>query len=290
MLSFLVGSTAHAPREVRWWMKSTSLDNNLALISEHPGTVTGIYTYVGASVGDNGKFTIGNDDAWLAAHLGPYRARNLTVTPALGLTDAAVTSGLGEANVAQVAAFAKRINASGLMLDYEPKVSDASLARAYASYVRAFSQAMHSVGLQGEMCVSDWGILDGHTVPEGYGLYATTGVDRMMSMAGTYFGTNLTKNRYNFELERAQGVGFDQLAVGLGTMIDEPCPTGPAKWQYNWTEAKLRNFVGYVQQAGTRYVDIWRADIDNEGNCTAQYYFDVARDFLAGRPVNRSSE
>lgn len=281
---------ANTAREVRWWMKSTGLDNNLALINKHPDAVTGIYTYVGAGVGDDGKFSCGNDEAWLAAHLAPYRARNLTVTPALGLTDAAVTSGLAEANVAEVAAFAERINVTGLMLDYEPQTSVASLARAYASYVRAFSHAMQAVGLQAEMCTSDWGILDGHTVPEGYGLYASTGVDRMMSMAGTYFGTNLSKNRYNFDLERAQGVTLDQLAVGVGTMIADGCATGPGKWNYNWTEAKLRDFVSYVQKADTRALDIWRADIDNEGDCTEPYYFDVAAAFLAGRPVNGTIE
>ena len=37
--------------------------------------------------------------------------------------------------------------------------------------------------LRGEMCTAAWGILDGHTVPEGYNIYAKTHVDRMMSMS-----------------------------------------------------------------------------------------------------------
>ena len=105
-----------------------------------------------------------------------------------------------------MAAFARKINASGLMLDYEPSTCDPVRARAYASYVAALTGAMHAVGLAAEMCVSDWGILDGHSVREGYGLYASTGLDRMMSMAGTYFGSNLTKNRGNVEKEIEQGV------------------------------------------------------------------------------------
>eukprot|EP01052_Picozoa_sp_SAG31_P042041 SAG31_NODE_6551_length_1981_cov_0.868757_3_plen_77_part_00 len=53
---------------------------------------------------------------------------------------------------------------------------------------------MHAVSLKAEMCVSDWGILDGHFLSNGtscsgpdcgYGVYAQTGVDVMMSMAGT---------------------------------------------------------------------------------------------------------
>ena len=40
---------------------------------------------------------------------------------------------------------------------------------------------------------------------ESYGVYAKTGVDTMMSMAGTYYGTNLSKNKHNVELELDQG-------------------------------------------------------------------------------------
>ena len=97
----------------------------------------------------------------------------------------------------QVAAWAKDINVSGVMLDFEPETSNATWVRAYAAYVKALSDAMHRVGLLCEMCISDWGILDGHTIDEGYGIYAAAGVDRMMSMAGTYYGTNVSKNEAN---------------------------------------------------------------------------------------------
>ena len=104
----------------------------------------------------------------------------------------------------------------------------------------------------------------------------------MMSMAGTYFGTNLTKNRYNVDLEIKQGVSLSQLAVGVGTMIDPNCVTGPAKWDYNWTESKLTDFVGFVESRSISKLYFWRADIDDEGECTRPYYFDVARRWLAG--------
>ena len=228
-------------------------------------------------------------------------------------------------SVDDVAAWAKSINVSGVMLDYEPDTSNATSeaarnprpacdpprplnelsrrwVRAYAAYVAALTESMHAVGLRAEMCISDWGILDGHTVPEGYGAYrrparnsvwwsprtvadrryAATGVDRMMSMAGTYFGTNLTRNEYNVDLELSQGASLDQTAVGVGTMISENCSTGPAKWDYNWTEAGLRDFVNFVEEKGIEHLDFWRADIDNEGDCTEAYYFDVAAEFLAG--------
>ena len=42
----------------------------------------------------------------------------------------------------------------------------APLARLYAEYVGNLSAAMHAVGSSAEMCTSDWGILDGHLLPE----------------------------------------------------------------------------------------------------------------------------
>jgi hypothetical protein len=45
----------------------------------------------------------------------------------------------------------------------------------------------------------------------------------MMSMASTYFGTNLTKNMYNVEREMEQGVSLGQLAVGVGSTTSLSC-------------------------------------------------------------------
>ena len=161
---------AALPREARWWMSSGKLQSNLNFIHAHPGTITGLYTYVGLSVAANGSLLVGHDDAWIAANLAPYLALGLTVTPALGLSDDALYNGTGWQRVADVAAWVKRNNMSGVMLDYEPSTSAAPLARLYAEYVGNLSAAMHAVGSSAEMCTSDWGILDGHLLPEGYGI------------------------------------------------------------------------------------------------------------------------
>ena len=272
----------HGSREVRWWMSSTKLQSNLAFVEAHPGIMTGLYTYVGLAIAANGSMTIPHDDAWLEAHLKPYLDLGLTVTPALALADDALANGTSWRHVDEVAAWAKRNRFSGVMLDYEPHTSAAERVHQYAAFVGNLSRAMHVAGLQAEMCVSSWGILDGHSTPQGYGVYSSTGVDRMMSMAGTYFGTNLTKNFHNVQLELAQGVSVSQLAVGVGTMIQSGCATGPAKWNYNWTEGRLREFVGYLENRSVSRLSFWRADIDDEGECTESYYFDVARRFLGG--------
>ena len=61
-------------------MSSGKLQSNLDFIHAHPGTVTGIYTYVGLSVAANGSLLVKYDDAWIAANLAPYLALGLTVT------------------------------------------------------------------------------------------------------------------------------------------------------------------------------------------------------------------
>ena len=71
-------------------------------------------------------------------------------------------------------------------------------------------------------------------------------------------------------------------------MIDPNCVTGPAKWDYNWTESKLRDFVGFVESRSISKLYFWRADIDDEGECTAPYYyFDVARRCLRAALVSK---
>ena len=291
---------------IRWWMSVTEVENNMALIES--GVVHGLYTYIGAMVWSDGSFTCPHvDDAdWREQNLQPYlslmtdnQSSFSSLTPALALNDTAVRSGAALASVGDVTACALELGVSGFMLDFEPDSSDPALAEAYAAYVAALVEALHGAGLQAEMCVSSWGILDGHTVDGGYGVYAATGVDRMMSMASTYYGTNVSRNEANVELELAQGVSNPgQLSVGIGTMIadgtdgtdrvsgEAPCPTGPAKWDYNWTEARLRSFVlDYLAAppVSAQEIVFWRADIDNEGNCTEPYYFDVAREFLVAQ-------
>ena len=86
-------------REVRWWVNSGKLDDNIELIKAHRNAVTGIYTYIGAGVGSDGAFSCAHNASWFEAHLAPYRALGLTVTPALALADGALTSGDGARRV-----------------------------------------------------------------------------------------------------------------------------------------------------------------------------------------------
>ena len=285
-----------AGRQVNWWMGFGNPTNNLAVIDAHRSSFTGIYTYIGASVEASGTCTFGHNLSETREKFRPYWDRGLTVTPALGLVNASVTSGNAARHVDEVVALAKQLNVTGFMLDFEPDTSDSVWVKAYAEYVGRFSSAMHAAGLTAHMCVAGWGILDGHVLPnhEGYGIYAKTGVDVMMSMSSTYFGKNVTKNIAAVDTELSQGVSLGQLAAGIGTQIDpsiDPtCPKvppmgckTPGGQCYDWSETKLRSFVAALVERNVTTIDMWRADIDAEGFCTEPYYFDVAAKFLEGK-------
>eukprot|EP01052_Picozoa_sp_SAG31_P037861 SAG31_NODE_4959_length_2834_cov_2.184644_1_plen_646_part_00 len=300
-----VGQSGGVPvkRQVRWWTNFENEPQNenamLALIRAHPKSITGVYTYIGAGQGDSGSFSFGhsaatmNNMTWIIEKVALFSKLGISVTPALSFTNASIMSGNALKRVGAVARFAKAAGVSGMMLDFEPATSEIPWVRAYAAYVQGFTKAMHGVGLMAEMCVSDWGILDGHFLRNGtscsgadcgYGVYAQTGVDVMMSMAGTYFGSNLTKNKHNVDLELKQGVSLSQLAVGIGSSVSPDCgpplPRGPNA--YNWTEARLDEFVGYIGGRGVAQLDIWRVDIGAETNCTEPWVLAITEKFLAG--------
>ena len=102
-------------------------------------------------------------------------------------------------------------------------------------------------------------------------------------LVGTYFGTNISKNLENVDKELREGVSLRQLAAGVGTQIDPSlsrCPAvGPMGCKkpggqcYDWTATKLASFVDGLIRRGVRTVDMWRADIDAERDCTEPYFF-----------------
>eukprot|EP01052_Picozoa_sp_SAG31_P042042 SAG31_NODE_6551_length_1981_cov_0.868757_4_plen_111_part_01 len=95
-------------------------------------------------------------------------------------------------------------------------------------------------------------------------------------LGGVDYGSNVSKNEYNVALELKQGVSRSQLAVGVGSAIQPTCPTRvppmgchTAGGQcYNWTAARMSEFVGFIEAKGVTQLDIWRADIDVQTNCT----------------------
>eukprot|EP01043_Picozoa_sp_COSAG02_P044605 COSAG02_NODE_4001_length_5930_cov_20.519122_2_plen_230_part_00 len=189
--------------------------------------------------------------------------KTCAVTPAVSLTNASVMSGTVLAHVTEAATFAKAANVSGLMLDFEPATSEMDWVLAYRtpSTWRPLLWRCMRWGWKSR-CVSATGgflMVTSSKMEKDIIMVYATGVDTMMSMPGTYYGTNLTKNEYNVELELKQGVKLSQLAAGVGSTIREDCPTtvppmgchDPGGHCYNWTE--------------TRYAQVQYSDARNCG-------------------------
>ena len=109
---------------------------------------------------------------------------------------------------------------------------------------------LHKHGVKLGMCVSSWSILTE------FGLYASTGVDAMMSMASTYFGANITRDEEWVAKELAAGVSLRQLHVGIGSTNSVY-----QKWDYKWTETGFQSFVDKLNSGGVQHIDIWRGRI-----------------------------
>ena len=74
----------------------------------------------------------------------------------------------------------------------------------------------------------------------------------------------------------SRAYSLSQLAVGVGTMI-ERIASRARRSGTTWTESKGRDFVGGSSRGCRFRSSTRRADIDDEGECTAPYYFEVAR-------------
>lgn len=282
---FLPAFALSAPdtgRQSRWWFNlhsSAYTHQAVELVKSHRASITGVWSYAGLGLGDDGQLTC--DDTRLAPLIKPLTDLGVTVGVALGVAQKAVESGAALRGASAAAACAARHNLTSLMIDYEPRtnITDAH-AQAYARFVAELSKETHRVGVETAMCISSWSILTK------FGLYAATGVDSMMSMASTYFGKNVASNQEWVSKELAQNVSLSQLAVGIGTMTVDPASE---KWDYQWTETKLRSFVSWLQTRDVQNIDVWRADIDTLNGTTAEYYYHVLAEFLSGTPVPTST-
>jgi hypothetical protein len=286
---------AGAERTSRWWfhsLNSSYTELGTAIVREHLDACTGVYMYMdtfsthgcsyataaGAPCGrfqidGAGKFSSATD-AQIAERVRPYQQLGVTVSVAMDLTTASVLDGSALNGVAAAVSVAVRHNLTSIMLDYEPRTNYTEAhQRAYANLVKALAAGLHEHGLQLDMCISDWSILTA------FGLYAGTGVDRMMSMGSTYSGVNVSRDMMWVEREQAGGVSPAQLAVGVGSVSSTPHPLDPG---YNWTELQLAQFIGWCEQRGVQHLDLWRGDLNtlNPVDGTAKWYYSLLAKFL----------
>ena len=267
---------ASTPKSSRWWFQTHTPEfttQALSIVTKHRTALTGVYIYNGVSVNQSAHLVCPSD-AEIYTKVAPFLLLNLTVGIVVTPSQEPIQNGAIQGPVVQqLAAMAKRNKLSSLMLDYEPKTNITQLhAEAYARFITALTEALHVYGVELDICVSNWSILTR------FFLYASTGVDSMMSMASTYYGNNITANKYWVTSEMQQGVSSSQLRVGIGSTNSIY-----HKWDYKWNRTSFLEFTGWAQKQGVQNIDLWRTDLDslNATGGTAPWIYDELASFLA---------
>ena len=199
---------------------SEFLQQGVELAKQHRASMTGVYMYYGVGINAAGELSAPSV-ADMHTYTGPFLDLGLTASVALGIQQQAVQAGTwrNTSAIQDLVQLAVNTNISSYMIDYEPSTNiTLAHAQAYADFMRELASGLHaaanasgSLYPQLDMCVSSWGILTR------FDLYHATGVDRMMNMASTYFGKDISQNEHWVQQELSQGVTRQQL-VGLVIM------------------------------------------------------------------------
>jgi hypothetical protein len=210
------------------------------------------------------------DDTVMATVVPPFLLLGLSVSGSIWVDPAVMRSGAASEAVPNLTAAAVRHNLSALFVDFEPGgQGDPLLAASLARFMAALAAALHAVGRSAEMAVDAVGILNQ------YALYATAGVDRLMTMA-TYNGwgadgaAGFVRLTSAVDAELQANVSRAQLAVAVGSMIvgerpdgtGTPCPDASGvNLNFQWTPTGLARFVAWLELIGVRHLDVYRCDL-----------------------------
>lgn len=345
-------------RRVNWWFNIFDENTSahvLQVARAHRTALTGVVQWV-----QPGGFTVHGDANWCppgtpvpcAGHvdLPPHAAMVSATRPLheLGLEVGVVFSFLPPAvflmppgspaidrAVDQLAATADTYNLTSLMVDFEGYSNTTgpngtaipafgcteAKAGLLADFLRKLAVRLHAQGRRLGMSI-EMGCIIG---PEPYWkLYAGAGVDYMMSMASTYYGTNVSFNR-DWVQRELSAVPSSKLAVGMGVnpggsqeCVDimkrggswgcpawwgcpgagQPnctCPLGGAKG-YNWTSPKFEAFARWVgESTPILELDLFRGDMVRANanpilDCVPPFAYEAMERFLAAAPVKTDDD
>jgi hypothetical protein len=263
-------------RRVNWYLNRNDTSANVAFVTAHRSSLTGVYLCCNAfSFDDGGAFTASASDAEIQAQVSPLAALGLHVYYVVSITDAAVASGAYKASIADAVASAQRNHFEGYVSDYEPS-TNYTLAheQAYATFLGDMTAALHAASpqLSFGVDVAGWGILHAWSV------YAPVGLDVFTSMNPTYSGASLSTDEAFVTGEAEGGIPVDHIAVGISTMLTGDAAANAAT---SWPQSELQTFVSWVGQRGVPQIDVWRSDIDSYAQ-TEPYTFTILEGFLAG--------
>lgn len=268
-------------RGVNWYVASSNVNGNAALLEKHGDAISGAYLCCNfIQFQPNGTLTQRYSDADSSSQISVFTSAFVETWAVGGVAEAAIHTGSWQSGLAEVARVSKLLLQDGLMgiiIDYEPADNyTQSHAAAYGEFLGALSAAI--APLRVGMDIAGWGILG----PSYWPAFMGRGVSRFTSMTPTYDATNVTAD----EVFVAAAQAFfppGAYAVGVGSVLAEghTCGGGDFKWRND----TLPPFIDSVRQQSVEYVDVWRCDIDTHygvpDDLTAPFFFDALAGFLA---------
>ena len=282
LLSVHPSVAAVAPaRRVNWYLSSSEIANNAALIALHGDAITGAYLCCGfGGITANGSWA-SQTTARVLSEMAPITAGAREVWEVSGIAEAAVHSGTWAASGGLDAAVAALVPLAaaglrGLIVDYEPASNfSGAHAAAYGAYLGALAAALAPLGLAVGADIASWGILSRSFWPQ----YTGRGLATFTSMTPTYNADNVSADRA-FVAQALQGLPAGTYEAGLGTVLgSSPCPM-----VYGWTADTLAPFVRWMGEQGVASLAVWRCDIDRSypaPDPTAPWFFAALAEFLA---------
>ena len=257
------------------WYTNTNLDNNKRIYKVNPSVFDGFYFCCGEyEFTGNGKFTFKNSSG-LVPNIDHFRSKVSSIYIHGGiLSDEIFSIDFDDLKPAfkQAAELAQQLNIDGYLVDYEPHSDSKDLAKNYTNFLHEFGTILHKYDVKIGCDIAGWGIL------KYFDLYAKSELDFYTSMTPTYNGNNLTYNE-EYVHNELQYIKPDNLRTGIGSMLT----TYPANhtWYFNWTKSELNTFLNFLKDdVKVPSVDIWRADMDNNGYDTESWFYNDLNSFV----------
>lgn len=259
VLFILLAPSSSAPpirRSVNWYLSSSEIENNAALIADHPDVITGGYLccHYGGITANGSWSSIPTAEA--LAQMKPLTAAGREVWEVSNIAEAAVHSGawargLNDAVVALTPL--AQAGLSGIIIDYEPDDNyTVPHALAFAEYLGALVARLAPLRLAVGVDIADWSILAPHYWP----FYLNHGIARFTSMSPTYDATNVTEDRL-FVSQALAVFPNGSYAAGVGSVLTDNAECVASKMDFNWTAETFAPFVQFMSNTGVQTIDVW---------------------------------
>eukprot|EP01084_Bolivina_argentea_P026327 48952_1 len=260
------------------WYTNTNLANNKRTYEAAPSAFSGFYFCCGQyKFTSDGTFVF-NNSTNLIENINYWRKITNIKTIYIhgGFSDESifnVPSNYLQKQFENAAKVAKEINIDGFLVDYEPHSDDKSLAKKYGQFLKEFQAVLGKQNIGLAECGGGWGIL------KYFDEYSQSNLNMYTSMEPTYNGSKYPEPITGFVINETQTFKKNQIRSGIGSMLVKYPPSHT--WHFDWTQKKLTNFLNWLKyNISVPSVDIWRADLDNNGYDTEPWFYQCLENFM----------